>query len=379
MSIGVQIKKWGLAGMVVLSLVASYSLGQHSRAPTPPHQLTAFNAHDQSRKKKVVIKISKDSLHLLNEKGLLSGFLEYLNKHYALEVTSDLSADADVFLVYLFHRPFSSWTYYFRDSMRWLKGDYTQMVTPDMVCRDSSKVKLLYSTETWTSFPEGFDDCFDLMIGFDQRRNDPRYMTIPTLGYDFFGDKISTHYDDKKDPWRASGCAPEKRKYDICFLNSNGGKKAFMHGARSRRALFHNFSKRTFVASGGKVENNIGHTVPRGDELNWMMNCKFVIAYENQIYPGYVTEKPYQAWLAGAIPIYDAHRSVFGYINKEALIYAPDFDSNDEMIDYVMRLINNKKDYCSIWNQSLHIDESKNYTVQKEAVTARLIELFNGD
>ena len=145
--------------------------------------------------------------------------------------------------------------------------------------------------------------------------------------------------------------------------------------AFDRIKLLNAFSKRTYVASGGKVENNIGYVVPRGEELDWMMNCKFVISYENRIYPGYITEKPYQAWLAGAIPIYAAHRSVLGNISREAVVFGPDFDSNEAIVDHVMGLLDDPDAYCSIWQKPLHVDSEKNFYVLQEAIKHRLIDI----
>ena len=146
--------------------------------------------------------------------------------------------------------------------------------------------------------------------------------------------------------------------------------------ASDRVDLFNAFAKKTSIASGGKVENNIGYIVPRGDELDWMMNCKFVISYENRSFPGYITEKPYQAWLAGAIPIYAAHRSVLDNIDRDAVVFGPDFDSNDAIVDHVMHLLRDSDAYCSIWNKRLHIDPDKDFDVLQTAVRDRLIKIF---
>ena len=326
-------------------------------------------------KRKIVVKVPEQDKSILNHKGLLSGFQEYLEEKYDVSYTTDLNEDADIFFVMGFSRPFSHFSHFFKDFFRWLRGLDKNIVSPHMICRDSAQMKVLFSQETWTSFPDGFDQCFDFMLGFDHQFDNPRYMTVPGVAYEYFQDKISTHYDASKDVWRSAGCQPANRKYDVCFLNSNAGSKAFMDAAKTRVDLFHAFSKRTFVASGGKIENNIGYTVPRGDELDWMMNCKFVIAYENRIYPGYITEKPYQAWLAGAIPIYSADRSVLGSVNKDALIYAPDFDSNDQIVDYVMNLLDDKEAYCSIWNNALHVDPDRNFDVLQKEIKSKLIEI----
>lgn len=356
-------------------------------AATDVHNVTSFEKGASStdgialehktgfEKRKIVVKVPEQDKSILNHKGLLAGFQKYLEEKYDVSYTTDLNEDADIFFIGGFSRPFSNFSNFFKDSFRWLRGMDKHIVSPYMICRDSAQIKILFSQETWTSFPEGFDQCFDFMLGFDQKFENPRYMTVAGVAYEYFQDKISTHYDSSKDVWRSMGCRPESRKYDVCFLNSNAGNKAFMDAAKTRVDLFHDFSKRTFVASGGKVENNIGYTVPRGDELDWMMNCKFVIAYENRVYPGYITEKPYQAWLAGAIPIYSADRSVLGNVNKDALIYAHDFESNDKIVDYVMSLLDDKDAYCSIWNNDLHVDPDRNFDVLQKQITSRLIDM----
>ena len=145
--------------------------------------------------------------------------------------------------------------------------------------------------------------------------------------------------------------------------------------AIDRIALYKAFSQRVNTASGGRVENNIGYTVPKGDELDWLMNCKFVIGYENTTYPGYITEKPYQAWLAGAIPIYSAHRSVLGKINRASVVFAPDFESNNEIVENVVQLLEDRDAYCAIWEQSIHQDKDYDFDVQQARLTERLVEV----
>ena len=328
-----------------------------------------------SPKQRLVVKTPGVWPFLLNHKGLLGGYQRYLEEHYDVTYTTDQKEKADILIIMGYTRTFDVYQNYIKDFYRWLTGKDQTYVTPQYVCEDPAAMKVLYAHETWTSFPEGFDECFDLMIGYDQRYDHPRYLSIAGTAYEFFHEKISTAYDPKKDVWRAKGCQPEQRKYDVCFLASNGAKKDFMDLAKDRIDLFKAFSERTFVASGGKIENNIGYTVPLGDELDWMMNCKFVISYENRIYPGYVTEKPYQAWLAGAIPIYAAHRSVLGNVNYDALIFGPDYESNDKIVDRVMSLVDDHDAYCAIWNQPIHTDADKNFDVQQNKVTSKLVEI----
>jgi hypothetical protein len=327
-------------------------------------------------KRRIVIKVPEADQGLLNHKGLLSGYQAYLEKKYDVVYTTDLDEAADIFVVKNYTRDFGHWQTYFKDLYTWFFGQRKNSVTPESICRDSAPVKILYAHETWTSFPEGFDDCFDFMIGYDYKIEHPRYMTIPGLAYEFYQDKISTDYQSSNDMWRAKGCQPQERKYDVCLLTSNAGKKDRMEDlAHERLALYHALAKQTHTASGGKLENNIGYVVPRGEELDWMMNCRFVISYENRVYPGYITEKPYQAWLAGAVPIYAGHRSTLGNINRDAIIFAPDYDDNAQIVDKITALLSDREAYCALWSQSLHTDPDKNYGVLKETVSRKLIEI----
>lgn len=68
----------------------------------------------------------------------------------------------------------------------------------------------------------------------------------------------------------------------------------------------------------------------------------FVLAIENCVKKGYVTEKILNAFYSGAIPVYYGDRSVFDYFNKEAFIYVNDFNSVEECVDYIVGLSNDK-------------------------------------
>lgn len=351
----------------------SLSQASTSNSTVSPKETEAQAA---TEKRRIVVKVPEADQDLLNHKGLLSGYQAYLEKKYDVIYTTDLEESADVFVVKNYTRDIGHWQTYFKDLYAWFLGKPKNSVTPESICRDGAPVKILYAHETWTSFPEGFDDCFDLMLGYDYKVEHPRYMTIPGLAYEFYQDKISTDYQASKDVWRAKGCQPQERKYDVCLLTSNAGKKDRMEDlAQDRLALYHDLAKQVHVASGGKIENNIGYVVPKDEELDWMMNCRFVISYENRVYPGYLTEKPYQAWLAGAVPIYAGHRSVLGNINREAMIFSPDYDDHAQIVDKVSSLLADRDAYCALWSQALHTDPDKNYDVLRDTVSRKLIEI----
>lgn len=200
----------------------------------------------------------------------------------------------------------------------------------------------------------GFNDpsLFDLSIGFNYT-NHPKYFRLP-LYHLYFKDKISTTYKRGK-------CNPNK-KYWACMVSSLSSP-----GILKREEVFHSLSKYKQVVSGGKQLNNIGFIVPRDSKENptstidFMKDCKFVIAYENAEEDGYTTEKLPQAYIAGAIPIYWGNKLFYKDLNKKAVVYRDDFDSDESMLELLKKLDNNDREYCKVWNEPLITKESQSY------------------
>jgi hypothetical protein len=197
---------------------------------------------------------------------------------------------------------------------------------------------------------------YDLALGFDYSSNE-NYLRFP-LYYLFFNNKIHHQYE--------RGECNANKEYFACFLVSNGGFKP-------RNEVFHEISSYKEVKSGGKYLNNMGGPIPADQTSNFLSKCKFVIAYENNIkYPGYITEKPFQAYFAGSIPIYMSEPRAAEDINKEAVIYRGDFNSNAEMIDYIKELDQNDNKYCDKYNKKIILDPSRNYENMKNLLLQKI-------
>tara|TARA_Y100000590_G_scaffold317912_1_gene359683 strand:- start:1836 stop:2726 length:891 start_codon:yes stop_codon:yes gene_type:complete len=83
-------------------------------------------------------------------------------------------------------------------------------------------------------------------------------------------------------------------------------------------------------------------------------NCKFVIAMENSIGDGYVTEKIVNAFYSGAIPIYWGSSNINDLFNKNAFINVSDFNNLDECIEYISNLSEDDINY--MLNQNIYND-----------------------
>ncbi|WP_232202750.1 glycosyltransferase family 10 domain-containing protein [Rickettsia montanensis] len=74
------------------------------------------------------------------------------------------------------------------------------------------------------------------------------------------------------------------------------------------------------------------------------------MAFENKTYEGYVTEKPFQTYLAGAVPIYYADKSYIKDVNPNAVIFAKDY-SEEDLYNYIISVDKDDEKYYKIYNK----------------------------
>ena len=84
-------------------------------------------------------------------------------------------------------------------------------------------------------------------------------------------------------------------------------------------------------------------------KLDVATKYKFILCFENDLYPGYITEKPLEAYMAGAVPIYWGDFGNDQSINRKALINFKDFSSLEELVTYVSNL--SLTEYREIYEQ----------------------------
>ncbi len=69
-------------------------------------------------------------------------------------------------------------------------------------------------------------------------------------------------------------------------------------------------------------------------------NYKFVFAFENDLYPGYVTEKVPEAWATGAVPLYWGSDPA-GYLNQKSFINLANFHTLEDFVEEVSEVHQN--------------------------------------
>lgn len=94
----------------------------------------------------------------------------------------------------------------------------------------------------------------------------------------------------------------------------------------------------------------VGRSLPNKAMLHG--RYKFMLCFENDLYPGYVTEKPIEAWAAGTVPLWWGSDPA-GYLNPEALINAADFSTIADFAESASRLSLNEGLWQRAFSQPL--------------------------
>jgi len=105
----------------------------------------------------------------------------------------------------------------------------------------------------------------------------------------------------------------------------------YSHKVPYREAFFAELSKYKKVDAPGRSMNNMAgiDSTYTGDKWEikkqFLSPYKFTIAFENDIFPGYQTEKLYDAMMAGSIPIYCGDPFIGDIFNTKSFINAADY------------------------------------------------------
>lgn len=124
-----------------------------------------------------------------------------------------------------------------------------------------------------------------------------------------------------------------------------------------REEFFDALSKYKTVASGGRYRNNIGESV--ADKDLFQQGYKFSLAFENESFSGYVTEKIIDSWIAGTIPIYWGAPDIVDEFNDNAFINIGAFPTIDDAINKIIEIDKDPEIYMKMLNQPIVTESSR--------------------
>ena len=99
------------------------------------------------------------------------------------------------------------------------------------------------------------------------------------------------------------------------------------------------------------------------DKLSLLQNYDFALCFENCIYPGYVTEKIFDCFLSGCIPIYYGDQNITDYIPSNTFIVGSSFENFNQLSVYLQQITKSEiVAYKNNIKQFLASDEFEKYT-----------------
>lgn len=135
---------------------------------------------------------------------------------------------------------------------------------------------------------------------------------------------------------------------------------------QKRNDFFNKLSSYKRVDSGGPLFNNIGYVLPYGDEamkskLEWLPKYKFNLCFENSSYPGYATEKLYEALLGNTIPIYWGSQTIEVDFNPKAFLNWYDYKDDDAFLEAIIDLDKNDDKYMEMYLQPMFVRKTNRF------------------
>jgi len=160
-------------------------------------------------------------------------------------------------------------------------------------------------------------------------------------------------YRRGEDLVRPPGFDPEKT------LHEPRGFCSYLHKyadrtVASRTRFFHTLNRRKKVDAFGRAGNNTGFEIPgvAGEaKLQVLRQCRFHIAFENRMTPGWTTEKFTDAFEAHTVPIYWGDEHALQWFNPKAFIHTRKFRNFEECCDYILHLENTPQEYLKMLSE----------------------------
>ncbi|HZK54106.1 MAG TPA: glycosyltransferase family 10 [Desulfosporosinus sp.] len=201
-------------------------------------------------------------------------------------------------------------------------------------------VRIFYTGE---NLCPDFNLC-DYGIGFSYMDFSDRYLRFPQYLVNDYSYNLNDNYEYDLNLAQNKHLITQeeicKKKSFCSFVYSNADADPF------RKKIYDALTIYKEVASGGRFSNNIGGPVV--DKLQFQLNYKFSIAFENSSTPGYTTEKIIQAFAAKTIPIYWGNPEIGKEFNEKAFVNCHQHDSIDDIVAEVMNIDNNYDRYYNM-------------------------------
>jgi len=203
----------------------------------------------------------------------------------------------------------------------------------------------------------------DYAMGFDKMTYGDRYLWLPLirLYHNVYQSFISP---------RADASAILNGKSDFCaYVMSNTA-----NSAPERTQIYDLISRYKTISSGGSWRNNVGGRVD--DKIAFQSKHKFVVAFENMSFPGYLTEKFSEAAASQAIPIYWGDSSIGEIFNPKAFINCHDYPTLEDAVAKMIELDQNDEAYLQMLSEPWFANATEPACFSQQHCAAFLSHIF---
>lgn len=125
-----------------------------------------------------------------------------------------------------------------------------------------------------------------------------------------------------------------------------------------RNYFFQRLNEYKRVDSAGPLFNNVGYILQRGDgavqaKMKFLNDYKFNLCFENSSYAGYTTEKLYEAYMFGTVPIYWGSTTIETDFNPKAFLNWHDYQDDDAFMQAIIDVDTKPELYEEMYLQPL--------------------------
>ncbi len=203
----------------------------------------------------------------------------------------------------------------------------------------------------------------DYAMGFDKMTYGDRYLWLPLIR--LYRDSYQSLITPRMD---ATNILNGKSNF-CAYVMSNTA-----NSAPERTQIYDLISRYKTISSGGSWRNNIGGRVD--DKITFQSKHKFVIAFENMSFQGYLTEKFSEAAASQSIPIYWGDPSIGEIFNPKSFVNCHDYPTLEEAVEKIIELDQNDQAYLQMLSQPWFLNETEPECFSQQHSAAFLNNIF---
>ncbi|MEI0699805.1 glycosyltransferase family 10 [Brachyspira intermedia] len=226
---------------------------------------------------------------------------------------------------------------------------YSVFGSKNEIKKSDAQIKIFYTGEANTRYKEYDDNCLelcDLCIGFNHIDNE-KYIRFP-LWIIYYFDIVNLNKDDILQKVNDINNAKFEKTKFASLVSTWGGINNLRKKIYNAVSKIDNIScPSSFLHNDDSLKNQFND-----DKYEYLKQFKFNICSENCIEDGYVTEKLFDAFNAGCIPIWNGDKNLeYDVINKNAVLYWQENSKNEDILKEIKLLHKNDDLYNKFVSQ----------------------------